>query len=242
METWIDQDKDTLVQTLRALLSTLALFEEPGFVIKMMVPNQLEDELLSANSTIRRRWDIYELGWSTEENNAYKLKNLFSVHSLLPWLETYGGTSPRGWLEMVHPLIKYQQSQSDIFPLAEEEFWEICYKHPPKLRIDLITERVFVGYGEVTTLQPLAKKLLRYIYTQRNRTCTREELYYKAHQGLDTIPQSTKDDHWVARTTWEKSIDTGLYRIRQAIEPNPKVPMYLISDTGKSTVHLQNAW
>jgi hypothetical protein len=256
METWVDQDRDTLVQTLKALLSTLALFEEPGFVIKMMVPSQLEEELLSANSTIRRRWDIYKLAWSKQQltqivesriramlgNDLYRIKNLFSVESLIPWLELCGGTSPRGWLELVHPLVDYQQSKKDVSPLSNEEFWEIRSKHPPKLRFDVDTDRVFIGYGEITSLQPLAKKLLRYIYTQKNRTCLREELYYKAHQGLDAIPQSTKDDNWVGRKQWEKSIDTALYRIRQVIEPNPKAPIYLISDTGKSTVHLQNVW
>lgn len=253
MEILLDQDKEALVNTIRSLLSTLALFEEPGFVIKMMAPEQIEGDLLSANSTIRRRWEVFHLKWSNAQlvemietraaamlgKGSYKIKDLCSAKELQEQFEKLGGTSPRGWLKSAHALLEYQQTKNGA-PLSLKELNAVSYQNLPSLRIDLATDKVFIGYGEISALQPLAKKILRYIYALENKTCSREELYYRAHQEFDVIPKSSKDDHWVGRAQWEKSIDTALYRIRQIIEPDPKNPVYLISDTGKGIVRLNN--
>lgn len=256
IEPWVDYDREIIAGTLKALLSTLALYEEPGFVIKIMAPSQLEVDVLSASSTIRRRWEIYKLNWPSDQlmkmlearlkvmlgKDSYEIKDLYVPQELQEWLATYGGNSPRAWLELARPLIQHQRSKKRDLPLSQKEFTAIRDTHTPKLWIDVDTNKVFIGSGEITNLQPLAKRLLRYIYAQRNRTCTREDLYFKGHKRLDYIPQSTKDDNWEARKQWEKSIDTALYRIRQKIEPDPQNPIYLISDTGKSTVHLNHTW
>jgi DNA-binding response OmpR family regulator len=121
------------------------------------------------------------------------------------------------------------------------EWIEISRHHPPRLHIDLATDRVFVGYGEVHDLQPGAYKLLRYLYEHRPRTCSRSELYYRAHLGLDHEPRSHEDREWEDPTKWGGIVDTHLWRLRQKIERDPKRPLYIISERGRG-VHLEHIW
>ncbi len=78
--------------------------------------------------------------------------------------------------------------------LGEAEWDEVRRRHAPRLRIDLANNRAFVGYGEIDNVPPTAYKLLRYLYEHPRRRCSRDELYYRAYQELDTVPLSVRDE------------------------------------------------
>jgi hypothetical protein len=187
---------------------------------------------------MRRRLDVYRLAWTDEHlvmiaerrlavalgRAEFHLKNLCAAPELIDWLKTYGGSSPRGWLELAGQLTEAYLARGMDHPLSREEWTEIYRRHPPRLHINLETDQVFVGYGEVHDLQPGTYRLLRYLYERHPRMCSRTELYYQAHLGLDHLPRATVDKHWEDPAVWSGAIDTLLWRLRQQIEPEPGNP------------------
>src|SRR5258706_6534234 len=110
LEPWVSADADSLAQAFKALLSTLALFEEPGFAMKLLVPATIEAALLTSGGTMRRRLDVYRLDWEDEQllaiverrlaaatgRAAFRLMGLCAAPPLIHWLKTHGRRSPRG--------------------------------------------------------------------------------------------------------------------------------------------------
>jgi hypothetical protein len=74
-------------------------------------------------------------------------------------------------------------------------------------------------------------KMLELLYEQRS--CTPSELWYLALQGLDHVPQREGQPHWEKTDQWRGTFDTTLLRLRQAVEPNPRKPMYIVTAGGK---------
>jgi hypothetical protein len=247
LEPWVSADVEPLAQAIKALLSTLALFEDPGFAMKLLVPVTIETMLLASGGIMRRRLDVYRLAWEDEQlqaiverrlalatgRAAFRLVDLCAAPQLIDWLKTYGGGSPRGWLELVGQLAETYIARGMDRPLSMEEWVETYRRHPPRLHMDLATDRIFIGYAEIDDLQPGSYRLIRYLYEQRPRMCSRSELYYRAHLGLDQEPRARDDKGWEEPTAWSGTIDTLLWRLRQRIEPDPKRPLYIYSDRGR---------
>jgi hypothetical protein len=253
LEPWLEVEQERLGDVLRALFSTLALFEESGFALKMMAPTQLEPALNSSGAILRRRVELYRLEWPSDRllslvelrlaaacgRGPFRLSELCESDRLIDWLERYGGNSPRAWLKLIRPLAQTFIARGMGEPLGKEEWLDIRRNHPPELHIDQITGRVFIGEGEVVNLQPSAYRILRYLYENRPRLCTRNELFYRALRGLDHEPRSRVDKGYEAPKELAGTLDTTLWRLRQTIEPDPKSPIYVISDKGKG-VRLEN--
>jgi hypothetical protein len=70
LEPWLETDPLHLTQLLKDLLSTLALFENHGFTLKILAPLDLKDALSAANGFNRRRIASHELIWSAPQLQA----------------------------------------------------------------------------------------------------------------------------------------------------------------------------
>ena len=255
LEPWVDADAGQLTQMLKAFLATLTLFEEPGFVLKLMLPTAIEPAVVTSGGIVRRRLDVYRLEWTPARltqllerrlalvwgHTQWTLADLCTAPDLLPWLNSYGGRLPRGWLELVRPLVETYLARGAQQPLTQADWLELQRRHPPRLWLNELTQQVFLGHGEVPDMQPGIYKILCYLYAQRPRLCTRSELFYKAYRGLAYEPQASDDPAWESPRDWSSVIDTLLWRLRKTIEPDPKHPVYIISKRGQG-VRLEHVW
>ncbi|MEW6285693.1 MAG: winged helix-turn-helix domain-containing protein [Chloroflexota bacterium] len=247
---------EPLKRFLNNFLSTLDLFEEDTFFFKIVASSKLES-LLKARGVLTRRFSVYQLKWSEEElmsltekrialaakRDDLPLSRLCKDSEWLDWLKKYAGASPRGWLELTRPILDAYLAKGK--PLTQSEWLDACRQSPPPLRLDLETGRVFIGWGEVD-VKGISYKLLRYLYENRHRPCTKSELYYRAHKGLDHEPMNNEDKNWEEGAFWEGTLDTALYRLRKEKEiewdsRDGVAPIYIVSERGKGQIRLENA-
>jgi hypothetical protein len=255
LEPWVQADPAHVARTLRALFAALALFEVPGFAVKVTAPVELAAAIADASGIERHRIDLVRLCWSAAQLEAvverrlalllgraeFGLADLGDAATVKKWLERYGGDTPRGWLHLVRPLAAEYRQKGAQHAFSGAECDVILSRQLPLLRLDQSDGRVFLGSREIGEVQPAGLKILRYLYTQRPRMCTRSEIYYRACLGLDHEPHAPQDQFWEAPAAWADNLDTALWRLRQAIEFDPKHPVYLISKRGKG-VQLIHTW
>ncbi len=243
-------DIESVQPGLSALLSSLNLFEQPHFVYKLVLPTALSQSLLTASSVERRRLDPIPLRWFEPEliavverrfvlatdGKAAHLDDVCQDKELIQWLSRCGGDVPRGWLEQVRPLAAHYISRER--PLTTQEWQEIREHRPPRLSVDIETGRVTVGYRQIKDIGQVEMALLHYLYQYRDRICTREELYHKAYRP-SMYPGG--DERRASPADYQGLLDTALWRLRKAIEPEPKRPVFVVTRRGKG-VKLENAW
>lgn len=256
LDAWLTLEAAALGRLLTALFSSLALFDIPGFAVKVMAPLRMKNLISTATGLTRRRFEIFELSWSTEAlrglcerrlalacgKATFRLEDLSAGPDLLPWLAKYGGPSPRGWLEFLRPFLDAYLAQPERSPLTPEATADLRRRFPPRLRMDTNLGHVFLGHFRVSGLSESSLNLLRYLYTHPDRACDKEELYYRGLRGLGHTPRAPDDPAWELPDTVEGVMDTALWRLRQALEPNPKQPVYVVSERGKGVVRLENTW
>jgi hypothetical protein len=254
LEPWVEVAPDLLAQMLGALLSTLVLFEDAGFIMKLVVPTAIEAALTDSGGVRRRRLDAYRLEYPVERliviverriavalgRDTFRLHDLCDSEELVVWLEHCGGRSPRAWLSLVGPLVDAYIADNRQFALSIEECVEIFRRHPPMLSLDLSTERVYIGDGELTGLSPISYKMLRYLYEQR-RTVERAELCYRVCRGLSDVPRAHEDTGWEDPATWTGYLDTIVWRLRKEVELYVKKPIYIVTERSKG-LRLENVW
>ena len=121
LEPWVEAGAGALAQMLNALLSTLALFEEPGFVMKIIAPTAVEAVIGRSGGIDRRRLDVYRLESSAEQLIAiverrlaaacgravFRLDDRVTLADLVAWLKRCGGHSPHAWLKLIRPLADF---------------------------------------------------------------------------------------------------------------------------------------
>lgn len=254
LDTLFRVSSEHLTRFLDNFLSTLELFEDPAFAFKIIVSTELGQRMQTARGVITRRFKTYSLKWSEErlvsmiekrlaltlQREAVLLNALCKDEAWRDWLRKYAGDSPRGWLDLTRPILTAYLEKGK--GLTKTEWQDIYRQLPPPLRLDLEAGRVFVGFGEAS-VAGIGYKLLRYLYENRHRPCTKSELYYRAHKGLSHEPRGNEDAGWEDVAVWEGPLDTALYRLRQAIEWDKREkaePLYIISERGKGQLHLEN--
>ncbi len=256
LDAWLRLEADALGRMLTTLFSSLALFDIPGFAVKVMAPLRMKNLISMASGLTRRRFDIFDLAWPAESLRAlcerrlalacglemFGFEELSQDSGLLTWLEKYGGASPRGWLEFLRPFLEAYLAQPEKRPLTIEATADIQRRFPPRLRMDDDLKNVFLGNFPVSGLSESSLNILRYLYLHPNRACDKAELYYRALRGLERQPRSLDDPAWEIPDTVEGVMDTALWRLRQTLEPNPKQPVYVVSERGRGIVRLENAW
>jgi hypothetical protein len=246
---------ETLEKFLVNFLSTLDLFEEDTFIFKIVVSSKLEQSLLKSRGVLTRRFSTHQLKWNEEEltrltekrialatkRDDLTLSRFCRDSEWVKWLNKFAGPSPRGWLELTHPILEAYLEKGK--PLSQSEWLDAYRQSPPHLRLDLEAGRVFIGWREAS-VAGIGYKLLRYLYENRHRPCTKSELYYRAHKGLSHEPRNNEDTGWEDVATWEGPLDTALYRLRKEIEwdsRNGVTPIYIVSERGKGQIRLENA-
>lgn len=246
LEPWLEVEHQRTTGMLQTWLAALSFFEEPNFAIKLVVPTALEPALVSTSGVSRRRLDVFRLAWTpadlthiveqrlaiATEESEFGLHDLCAAPGLTRWLAEFGGDSPRGWLELIRPLIELYLARSPRMALDHADWERVRRRHLPLLHLDMLNERVFLGYRTVS-VGPTAFRVLRYLYEQRPRTCSRDELYYRVILNLSHIPREAGDRNWQYPAEWEGVLETTLWRIRKVVEPNPKSPVYIITERNK---------
>ncbi len=246
-----------LLDSLRRLLSALPLFEKGGFSWKFFLPSHLEARLIELSGLERRRLDCFRLEWEAPAlrrmvegrlalaagDVPLRLEDLCSAPDWLPWLEKVGGTIPREWLDQVRPILEHYLLRSGCRPLDEATWRTLRRHHPPRLHLDETEEVLRVGGWEIplSEIPGQALNLLRYLYAHANRTVSRPELYFRACKGKDRIPRVPDDEGYEDPVNYRSLLDTTIWRLRQAIEPDPADPVLLRTVWGQG-VRLEVRW
>ncbi|MFH1632980.1 MAG: winged helix-turn-helix domain-containing protein [Chloroflexota bacterium] len=255
LEGWAERDPDGLARQLRALFSVLGLFEQ-GLVFKVLLPAYLEPMVIRAGGVARRRiggvrlqWDVPRLRQLVEKRLALALGiETFSLEQLCSapvgvWLERAGGGSPREWLDQIKPLVRHYLIHQLSSPVDQKTWLELCRQHPPRFWMDETALLVRVGGRDIPLddLPATAYAMLRYLYQNSGSLVSKAELYFLVYRGLDKVPHSYADEHYESPKEYIGVIDTSIYRIRQAIEPNPSEPVLLQTVRGHG-VTLVSRW
>jgi hypothetical protein len=253
LEPWIAVDVERLATHLEQFLSALALFEHPRFAYYMFLPATLESSLWSAGSIARRRAVVYLLKWEHERLLAiverrlslalegdFSLEQLGPAEALLRWLARCGGHVPRGWLEALSPFLATYLEQAHASGkkscLSEEQLVSVQQRHPPPIHVELPMGQVTVGWREVEGLQTGQQALLSYLYEHRGQVCPREHVYRAYLEGTG----GKKPDKEYSKD-YAGTLDNAIYRLRQAIEPDPDHPVLVVTIRGLG-FRLDNAW
>lgn len=256
LDTLFRVSPERLERFVASFFSTLDLFEEDLFTFKVIISNELQARLLKTRGVLTRRFSTYQLRWSEEDlisltekrialstqRDDLFLSRLCKDSEWQNWLKKFAGLSPRGWLELIRPILDAYLTKGK--PLTQSEWSDAYRQFPPRLRLDLEAERVFIGWGE-TSVTGIGYKLLRYLYENRSRPCKKSELYehvYKEYYKTEAATKK-KDDNRSTRIDWEGPLDTALYRLRQTVEWDPREgadPLYIISERGKGQIRLEN--
>jgi len=252
LEGWTEADPDRLSDSLSAFLSTLSLFEHSGLVYKLCVPSSLEPALSYAGGMARRRVDSVHLRWDTATlrrlverrlalstgQETFELKQLCDAPGFPEWLEKVGGMSPREWLDQLTALMEWYLKQHISQPIDESTWKQLRRDHPPHLYLDDVGRKVIVGGREVglENVPTKAYDMLCYLYRRAGQVVTKAELYFLVYLGLDKTPRSPADEHYEGRKEYEGLVDTNIWRLRQAIEPDPSDPVILVTKRGHGLV------
>jgi hypothetical protein len=257
LDLWSEADPELLSQGLTAFLSALGLFEQTGFAYKIFLPATLERFLAGVSGITRRRVSVHNLQWTIPKLTQILLRRIevavglelttlaqiCADPDLLAWLERCGGNTPAGWLEQARPLVAAyleQQRNGNTAPITSDEWLAIRRRHPPKLSLDRNTRRVRVGERVSKELTEQQFVLFEYLYSHAGETCTRSQLHYLAELKLPSEPHPG-DKLYEAPKDYSGQLETAIWRLREAIEPAPQHPFFLITVKGKGYC-LENAF
>jgi len=256
LEGWAEIAPEHLAASLKAFLSTLSLLSLPGMVFKISLPDHLEPAISHASGLHRRRIEGLHLRWETPYlkqlverrlalafgQQSFPLERLCNTPKLLSWLEKVGGTSPREWLDQVAVLVEHYASLPRPAPINEDTWKHLRAERPPRFYLDELGRRVIVGGREINLeeLPPKVYEVLCYLYRRGDHVVTKAELYYRIYRHLDRIPRPG-DPEYEGPKEYAGVIDTTLWRLRQAIEPDPEDPVLLITRRGHG-VRLRVRW
>lgn len=174
---------------------------------------------------------------------SFSLLDLCSASELIDWLQRVGGGSPREWLDQVYPLVEYYQAERPDGPIDTNIWIRLRKLRPPRFQLDEEGRHVRVG-GRIISLQDVPAKaydMLRYMYRRNDQVVSKAELYFVAYRGLASVPRSVEDKDYESPTAYEGLVDTSVYRLRQAIEPDPSNPVLLVTVRGHG-VRLVSRW
>lgn len=270
LERWLVTE-ERLCADLANFLSTLILFERANLAYKFFVPRHLESALSVATGVQRRRLDSYRLEWDVPTLQmlverrlalATGIKEFTLSHlcatpvpkktrskkvpqkqlNLLDWLQAAGGANPREWLDQVRPLVRYYLEHRLTRPIDEATWRKLRREHPPRLYFDASKKQVIVG-GRHVPLEQIpsqAYEMLCYLIGHSNQLVSKADLFFRWYQGLDRVPRKGEKE-FREPIEYEGLVDTNLWRLRQALEPDPTDPVLLVTIKGHG-VRLNVRW
>ncbi len=172
------------------------------------------------------------------------------INPVQAWLAGCGGAVPRGWLNYASPLASaclQLRAQQQIRSLTCQEWLEARGRVPLMLSLDQQTGLVHIGWRTIDRLSPLEQSVLQYLMANHGRICTKEELYenaylaseqagLKASQLSETQPKLPERPSLKSKGGYNSVIDTVLWRLREAIEPDMDNPVFLLTSKGQGVV------
>lgn len=239
--TWFTENQRTnAINSLHSILSTLKLFEIPYLCYKMVLPREIEADLVDAIAITRDRAMVFRIAWDKRllrniierrlalaAGKGASFEHIYDADEICSWLEACGGLNPRGWLEYFRPVFSaYWDVISNEKPrkLSKAEWVSARKRSSLHLKFDPEMNQVRVGMGEVKILSPEVGAIFSYLYKNKGRYCTKKELYYKAYVPFIAPEDKVKEvgEQLALAKEYDDLINTVIYRIRQAVEPNPK--------------------
>jgi DNA-binding winged helix-turn-helix (wHTH) protein len=198
----------------------------------------------NSGAVVRRRAQLSRLTWSPETleqillgrlqrvtDEATDLEAFYERRSLLSWLHRAGGESPRDWLMLFASVLRrafqIQGQEDQLRPLTDDEWEEIRCQYPVHLDYDPKAGTVKVNW-RVVRLSPAEEILFSYLFEHRGEVCSLRDLY-RAYER-QTNPDTQLDE---LKAEYRGRIDTLVYRLRQAIEPDPWHPLLLVTHKGR---------
>lgn len=235
-------DSSFLSREMGAFLSALTLFESAGFVWKVIMGEHLLASVTDPAAVDRRRIELATLGWEPEElhdivlarlrlatgEDVQGLDHVCADPQLGQWLARTGGGSPRGWLQSIKPLAaRYLRRRQ---PVSRKDWLLIRQDPPPALRFDAETRAVTVGWHRTEDLTDVPLALFEHLYANRGKACSREELYYDAYLPVAEPNTNPADREYTDKCA--HLLESAISKIRQAIEPDPGSPLYVVTHRG----------
>lgn len=253
LEGMVEIEREALAATLEVFLSSLFLFDDARFHYKLFLPETLERDLAGCTAIERQRVSVLNLFWAEEHlkcaatrrlacatgQDAITLKDIFNHDQrLADWLMRCGGPTPRGWLEYMKPILaEYLETaaRGPARPLTEKEWLTARQRSSVRLLFHADSGELIVGARRIDTLTPAELAIIRYLYGYQNKLVSKEKLYREVilpfySDAPDAAPKSAEK---IMRKDYEDSINTALWRLRKEIEPDPKRPIFLISERDK---------
>jgi len=164
----------------------------------------------------------------------FHLGRLYPENEIMTWLQAVGGSSPRVWLDQVYPLINHYLARGLDRMLTQMEWDTLRKEHPPQFFYFPDRRQLFVGGQEksLDIVPPNVLNMLAYLWDHSNLIISREELYFLGFKsGLQSIPKPGDNDY-ESPQDYRGSLDTAVWRLRHAIEPDPKFPVLIESKRG----------
>lgn len=240
-----ETQKQTVVNALQAILSTLSLFEISGLHFKMFLPIELERELTELPARIKERVSASRISWESKrlqimiekrlrialDDNQVKADHIYSAKDLFGWLESCGGLSPRGWLEYFRPIFAtvWENYESEGICRLDKDEWTTARKRSSlQLRFYPDSNQVVFGMSSPRTLSPEEMAIFSYLYENERNYCSKREIYYKAYLPYFTEGQEKEinpPDEFSKE--FDDLVNSAIYRLRKVIEPLPKDPVFL---------------
>ena len=240
-----EAQKQTAVNILQSILSTLQLFEISGFYFKIFLPMELERELAETSAIKKERATPSRISWGSKQLRAMiesrlrlamgdervQVDHIHPADELFKWLEECGGLSPRGWLEYFRPIFAtvWENYVSDGLRKLNKDEWVTARKRSSlRLKFSPESSQVAIGMNSPRMLSQEELAIFSYLYENEGRYCSKRELYNKAYlpfnsrgQGRELGPQDelTKE--------YDDLVNTAINRLRKKIEPLPKDPVFL---------------
>ncbi len=232
-------DPKTAVSFLRPLVTNTPLLELPHLAWKLFLPGELKAYLEQEPAFRSDRLNCQEVVW-TEGDLLQVLRNRLYVFSgkqydslaalCSPELERidrilvrWAAGSPRNLLHLGEQLFdayirRHREKkggwEEEELAITAEDLQLALKDFPvPPLRIDKAKGQVFIGEREIE-LSPLEYNILVYLYESDGVPRNKDDISAQVYPGGAT----------------DQAIDQRIYQMRQKIEPNPRRPIYLITD------------
>jgi DNA-binding winged helix-turn-helix (wHTH) protein len=181
------------------------------------------------------------------ENKKSKTKPKF--HPIQSWLTNGGGDIPLDWLHFATPLAIAHlelRNQGQIRPLTREEWVAVRNRMPLRLVLD-DSGQIRVSKRVIGRLPPTEQSVLRYLMKHEGQICSKEDLYKKAYlasgdsvekDGTDhakqiSEPPALKQRMGARGVGYSDILDTVLWRLREAIEPDMDDPVFIQTYRGQ---------
>jgi hypothetical protein len=241
-EGWAEVDPDSLILHLRSFLSALVLFEQSGLKFKFVFPANLESQIKKVRGATSRRIISFRLEWDSNllqqiaekrlalawNRETSSILDLCNAPGFLNWMERTCNT-PRQWLEQLNPLINHYMKNQLKKPIDENTWKKLRFEKLPELWINESGHNMKVGGREIALdeISPQEYSVLRHLYQHIGEVIGKDGLYFLGYLGLSYIPREPDDKNYASPSEYTGLIDTIIYRLRQAIEPDPSNPVLL---------------